>query len=145
MINVEFDQADLQRQLRELEEGLQGKAIRAGLTQAIKPLLADMKSKVPVGDEGALKRSLGRTTLSKRAKGRLGIPVSSVAILIGPNRKVQDGQTKRHQGYKAIWQEYGTKSMTANPFLGPAYDANIGQVETNFFQGLQTYINKVSQ
>lgn len=154
MIDIEYDPKEAIKQLKQLEEGLQGKAIRAGLTGAIRPILKAMKANVPV-DEGALKKSLGRSTLSKRAKSRIGIPVDEVAVLIGPNRKVNtdiNGVTKkRHQGYKAIWLEYGTMPgnrpnqafVPARPFMAPAFENNISEVESRFYDGLQNFIDRV--
>lgn len=150
MINIEFDQKQLLKQLQEMEEGLQGKLIRKALTPAVRPILQAMKSLVPT-DEGNLKRSLGVSRLSDRAQNRLGIQSinrQQVAILLGSVRKVRvtysTGKTVRKtQGYKALWQEYGTERMQSNPFLEPALSQGESGMQTRFFQGLQKAINKI--
>lgn len=147
MINVEIDQEQLLKDLQAMEEGLQGKAIRQALTPAIKPIRDAMKTLAPE-DEGALKKAIGVRTLSARAKSRLNINTSTVAVIVGPLKKVDDtygGETKkRNQGYKGIWLEFGTKRAKAYPFMGPAIDQGEDGMQTRFFQGLQKALNKIN-
>lgn len=147
MINIELDQKQLLKQLSELEEGLQGKLIRKALTPAVRPIAQAMKALVPT-DEGSLKKSLGVSKLSDRAKARLGINTEQVAILLGSVRKTKHeigGKTvHRTQGYKAIWLEYGTERMKEkHEFMGPALSQGESGMQTRFFQGLQKAINKI--
>ena len=147
MINVEVDQEQLLKDLQAMEEGLQGKAIRQALTPAIKPIRDAMKALAPE-DEGALKKSIGVRTLRESTKARLSINTSTVAVIVGPLKKVDEergGVTKkRNQGYKGIWLEFGTKNATAHPFMGPAIDQGEGDMQTRFFQGLQKALNKIN-
>lgn len=146
MLQVNYEHQKTLSQLKELEKGLEGKAIRLGLTQSIRPILAQMKRTVPVG-EGYLKKAIGRLTISKRAKQRLGIPSDTIAILLGANKKVlRKDKTKASQRSKAIFEEWGVakKNRPADPFMAPALESNIESVENNFYNGLQAYINKVS-
>lgn len=152
MINIEYDQAQLLKQLNELERGLQGKLIRKALTPAVKPIAEAMKALVPT-DYGSLKKSLGVSKLSDRAVRRLGIQsinAEKVVILLGSVRKVSheiNGKTvRKSQGYKAIWAEYGTSGKTAHkaiPFLAPALTRGEGDMQHRFFQGLQKAINRI--
>lgn len=107
------------RQVRERLEGLeaelQRRAIRAGLTRGSKPILDTMHQLVPVqsgSDGGELKQSLGRRQLSKNARGRLGLAEGTVAMRIGPIKKV-NGYS---QAYVGRLVEHGVEPSTRKVF-----------------------------
>lgn len=146
MINIEFNSEDLLKALQALDDGLQGKIIRKALTPAVKPIRDAMISLVR-HDSGALKRAIGIRTLSASGKARLGVEPGAVAILLGPNKKTADAKgVKRSQGYKAIWEEFGTKGTTSHsgfPFMSMALAQAENGMQTRFFDGLQKEINKI--
>lgn len=145
-MNIEFDSEQLLKQLGEIEAGLQQKAIRSGLVKAAAPIKKAVKEKIAAEqliDKGHMLKAIGHLSISKRAKVRLGVPQQTVAIIIGPNRKIIDDGKKRWQGRKAIWHEFGTKRMKATPFLESSKQQSEGQMGQLFFQGLQAYINKI--
>lgn len=151
MINVEFNERDILKQLANIEEGLQGKIIRKALTPAIKPIRTAMIALAP-NDAGALKRSIGTAILSEQRKANLGISPNTVAVLIGPNKRVLDNGKKRAQGRKAIWLEFGTKGsalrpfdVDPKPFMQPALDQGEEGIRTRFFEGLQKQLNFISR
>lgn len=77
--------ADIQKRLLELNDGLQKKAVRAGLVLGAKPIKDTMRTLAPKLT-GALSRSIGHQTLSESAKARAGIDPSLEAISVGPQK-----------------------------------------------------------
>jgi len=142
VISVDINPAGelLLRQLNELEDGLKIKALRSGLVRAVKPIKAHAKANAPA-DTGKLRQAIGHVQLSGRAKQRMGIKSSSLAILVGANRRI-DGEW---QGRKQIWHEFGTAKMSANPFLEKALQYGESGFEGRFYQGLSSYLNKLNK
>nr|WP_300312754.1 HK97-gp10 family putative phage morphogenesis protein [Halomonas sp.] len=130
-----FDEA--LHDLRALEASLQHGAVRAGLVRAIAPTKRLAKRLAPQ-DTGAMARAIGHRSLSKSAKSRLGIPAQNVALLVGPNRKVNG----RWQGRKGMWQELGTEHMEANPFMTPALEQTQSGMAGRFYHGLRDYLDR---
>lgn len=142
MISVELapSEDDLLRELNQLEGSLKVKALRSGLVRAVKPIKAHAKENAPT-DQGNLKQAIGHVQLSARAKFRLGINNSSLAILVGANRKVGGVW----QGRKQIWHEFGTEKMSATPFLERALQYGGSGFEERFYQGLSMYLNRLKK
>lgn len=134
------EQREILSELHTLKEELQVKAVRSGVTTAIKPLKAAAKVLAPLGETGRLKRAIGHVQVSKRAKQRLGI-TDTVAVLVGGNRKV-DGFL---QGGKARYLEYGTKRITARRFLSQAMDQTSSGMEGRFYEGLKKHLDKLKK
>ncbi|RTR01941.1 hypothetical protein [Halomonas nitroreducens] len=130
-----FEQA--RRDMAGLEHKLQHGAVRAGMVRAIAPVKKTAKANAPK-DSGDLARAVGHRSLSKRAKGRLGLGADTVALLVGTNRRVGG----RWQGRKGLWQEHGTEHMTANPFLGPALEQHQSGFGGRFYAGLSRYLDR---
>ncbi len=93
MIEVQFNPADIIKDLQGLSGDLQRKAVRAGLTKASKPFKDTMRSLAPT-KTGALRQSINSRQLSARAVGRLGLVLEKklrpdqVSIIVGPNKRV---------------------------------------------------------
>lgn len=136
-VRFSTEPAKLARQMRSLESALQGKAVGAGLRRAAKPVLDLEKQMVP-RRTGALLASLGMRQLSKRARARLGLPRTSLAMLVGSTRKGHGA----YRGRRAVFQEYGTKRMRAHPFLGPALSRAEPTLSGNFYFGMAAYLNR---
>lgn len=125
------------RDLGEFERKLRDRAVRSGLVSFIRPIKSTAKQLAPQ-ETGAMARAIGHRQLSRTAKARLGIAESSVALLVGPNRRVNG----RYQGRKGLWHEFGTEHMEANPFMAPALERNQGGGETRFYEGLRKAMGK---
>lgn len=178
MINVEgvdFDQVN--RDLARLSKEIQDKAIRSGLTRAAGPIKKSMASNAPQ-KSGDLSQSINQklvtkgqaSRLSPEVRGQLISSTSGVAIIVGPNKKVNN----KSQVYKAIFAESGTASHVikpkttggflrffggvgslfskkidhpgakANPFMQKALTQNESQLQTRFYQGLAARLDKLS-
>lgn len=162
----------VRERLANLEAEIQQRAVRAGLNRAARPILETMQQLVPVGkgDEGgALKQSLARRSLSKNARGRLGLAEDAVAVRVGPIRKV-NGYS---QAYVGRLVEYGVEpsmrkvfrriggthnlkrrlahiraytyrhpGQAAQPFMAPALQRNASQFESRFYDGMAAYLKR---
>lgn len=139
--------SQIRAELNELEDSLKYKAVRSGLVAAIAPVKKTAKATAPK-DLGALSQAIGHRMLSKSAKSRLGIPNESIGLLVGATRKVswvsRDGKSRKsYQTAKYIWQEFGTKNMSANPFLGASLQTHESGLVGRFYQGLAKQLNKL--
>jgi len=164
---------DLDKELAELEEALQGKAVRTGIVAAIKPVKAEMKSFFP-RRTGSLAASIGHLALSKSATTRIGAGGYQTTILVGPTRRVPG---RGSMGWLANILDQGAKphiirpkarrrksnSSAAVSFGGRAYrsvnhpgvratnwmeksfDRHSSGFESRFYQGLRKFIDKQTQ
>lgn len=164
--------AEIRERLAGLEQEIQQRAIRAGLNAAGKPILETMQQLVAVGNGdkgGALKQSLARRSLSRNARGRIGLAEDAVAVRVGPIRKV-NGYS---QAYIGRLVEYGVEPGTrkvfrriggthnlkrrlahiraytyhhpgqaAQPFMAPALQRNATQFESRFYDGMAAYLKR---
>ena len=96
----------LERKLRELELSVQRKALRDGVRLGAE-LIAEEASRLAPVDTGELQE---RIVVSMRDSES---DAKTVVARIGPARRV----------FYGIFDEYGTAHMTAQPFLGPAFEA----------------------
>ncbi|WP_375058414.1 hypothetical protein [Zobellella sp. DQSA1] len=126
------------RELSQLERRLQTRAVRAGLVEFVRPIKSAAQAMAPK-DSGDLARAVGHRSLPNRLKGRLGIAAQTVALLVGPNRKVKG----RWQGRKGLWQEHGTERMEASPFMGPALEQGRAGGEQRFYKGLSQSLERM--
>ncbi len=127
-------------ELKKLSAEIKGKSLRAGVVAAIRPVKKDAKSNAPK-KEGHLSQAIGHKSLSKRAKSRLGYRENTVALLVGPNRRVGG----RYQGRKGLWHEHGTKWMKAKPFMSPALERNQSGMSSRFYTGLAKHLDKLKK
>jgi HK97 gp10 family phage protein len=148
-----------------MEISIQNKVIRTGLVSAINPVKKDMKSFAPK-KSGELSRSINHRTLNNRQKARLGIDNSSVAVLAGPNKKVNgenvnwranfiESGVKSHTikpkekggklriGNKILANEVYHPGVKANPFMEKAIDNNQQNIPNLFYQGMAKTLNKI--
>lgn len=143
MLQIEYQYKELLDSLSQMDEGLQYKAINRALTPAVKPITQRMKAIAPTGETGKLKQAIGKRSLSKGGKQRLGID-APVAVIIGPNRtKVKGNKVTR--AAIGMFLEFGTERMKeTHEFMQPALSAGESGMQQRFFQGLQAYLNKIS-
>ena len=166
-VDIKFIGADqLQRRLDSLAESLKTKGTRRALVHAIAPIKATAKKTAP-SKTGLLRSAIGHSSLSKSAKSRLSINSSTVALLIGANKKTG----KYRQAYKQMFIEFGIKAhkikpkgrkkalafgdgafngvehpgVKANPFLGNALDAHESRIVPRFWEGLESYLTRIDR
>lgn len=128
---------EIRRELKQLEDNLKERAVRAGLVQVAAPVKRTAKQQAPSAT-GAMARAVGHLNINRRQRSRLGLPAGTVGILVGTNRRING----RHQGRKGMWHEHGTERMQANPFLWPAMQQHSGGVPGRFYQGLSRYLDR---
>lgn len=109
------------KELGNLEEALQKKVVKAGLTAAAKPLKSTMKRLAPRGRTGVLQAAIGQQQISAGAGMRLDLwdrdrtndklEAGTHAILVGPNRKVKG----KSRASVAALLEFGTNPHVIRP------------------------------
>ncbi|MEZ5537638.1 MAG: HK97 gp10 family phage protein [Thiolinea sp.] len=170
MIELEISTHDFERvkqQIDALEAGIKKKANLAGLREIAKPLKASLQSTLP-SLSGALRRSVGYKTLSKRRMSQVGIQDDD-ALEVGTTRKASDRSGKsRYQTYKMRFLEHGTgpHEIKARPgkflklrgghfakevmhpgingrgYLRKVYDQHQGHMQGLFVKGAQAVLAK---
>ncbi|SES12527.1 phage protein, HK97 gp10 family [Vreelandella subterranea] len=128
---------EIQRDLRDLEDNLKERAIRAGLVSVVSPVKKTAKSEAPT-ESGDMAQAIGHRNINKRQRSRLGFKAGEVGILVGTNRRING----IWQGRKGMWQEHGTENMDANPFLWPAMQQHQSGAPGRFYEGLAKYLDR---
>lgn len=116
MLDVKFYPSipDLQKELDAIKQGLGDRGLMAGLVAGSKPIRKSVSAAAPVGDDGALAKSIGFRRLNKTQRSNLKVRSGVVAIYVGPTRKTAEwvrtgsgtyAKKKRSQQYKANWFE----------------------------------------
>ena len=108
--SVDFSEVD--QALTKLARVERRKTISKAMRIASKPLLAKVKEMAPVGNTGALKKSIKLRVGKRRPRNNPGVTYSVVT---------SDGWFKGDQFYAGM-VEFGTKKMPAHPFMRPAAD-----------------------
>lgn len=145
MINIEFQGLpEALRKLEMTERTVRDRAMRVANNKASNVLAREIRNRTPVGREGALRTSIGRRNLKA---GEL-VGGAEVGSLVGPIRKareiVRSGQVKRlNQFYKAWFIEFGTKKMSATPFIGPAQDVAFPQMQAAYEQAVDDFLTRI--
>ena len=154
-------------ELNQFEEKLKHKVVRSGLVSLARPVKKSMKANAPQ-DDGDLAKSINHKLLNKRQKSRLSIDSDEVAILVGPNKKVNGF----HKGFIANFIEDGVKphsikaikkhdktmkfgsgdffsgeinhpGIKANPFMERSIDQNDQNFEELFYKGMARTLDKI--
>lgn len=160
---------ELLAELDQLIVKLQNKAVRSGLVAVAAPVKRTMRELAPK-QHGSLAQSVNHRLLNKRQKARLSIADDQVAIIVGPNKKVQGANV----AWKANMLEHGIKAhnikpkksnkkgvlriggdfasgdikhpgVKANPFMARAIEQHQGDVEPRFYQGLTKALARIRQ
>ena len=142
--------ADLKRSLADLTSDLKRKVVRAGLRDAAAPIAKQARANAPVLKKdhpyrlpGTLKKSI-ITKASKQFNGRNGEIGVYVAVR---KRKGLGGKASARNPFDPFYwrfQEFGTKTQAARPFMGPAFDANASRAIDIFKARLKTRIDKAN-
>lgn len=129
---------ELDRALNGLDLEVRKKASREAGREAMKPVAARMKAKVPE-DTGGLKKTIrvSATTAPSRLKkySRKASMISSASV---GRKSHKDGGT----GHQALQIEYGTVNMDAQPFIRPAIQGKEKSVFMHFRKHLRKSITK---
>lgn len=128
---------EIRRDLKQLENDFQERAVRAGLVQVVKPVKETANILAPA-DTGAMAAAIGHRNINRRQRSRLGLPAGTVGILVGTNRRIEG----HWQGRKGLWHEHGTKHMAVDPFLWPAMQRHSSGASGRFYKGLNRYLNR---
>ncbi len=145
MIEINFkgdNPTKIIKQLQQLSDDLQKKALRSGIVAAIKPLKSYMRANAP-RRTGKLAASIGHVALSDTAKGRLGVS-APVAFLVGSTKDTG------YKSYgKALWYDLGAKkgkkfshATKATGFISNSLKANEAGFDTRFYKGLGRYLKR---
>ena len=136
MIKIE-GMAELEAQLKQLEKSLDPDKTEPILYDAAKDLAKVMRSNAPKGPTGNLKKSLRARKLKRYAGG-------NAAAGAGVDRKkaphagfIEFGTGERQQKTGK-----GTGSVTAKPFIRPAWDANKERITRKVIDQLKGQIDK---
>lgn len=96
---------DILQRFSRLPLGIQKKYLRAAVNKVTKPYVATVKSLVPRGPTGNLRRSVGVVTEAKR-RG------ATQTAVLGFRRGDKGGENGNRSGYHAYWIERGVKTRT---------------------------------
>jgi HK97 gp10 family phage protein len=140
----------LKRSINELTADLKRKVVRAGLRDAAAPIAKAARAKAPVLKKdhpyrlpGTLKRSI-ITKASKEFNGKNGEIGVYIAVR---KRKGLGGKAGARNPFDPFYwrfQEFGTQHHAAQPFMGPAFDANSARAIDIFKARLKTRIDKAN-
>jgi HK97 gp10 family phage protein len=166
MISLKADDqlSTLLNALSELESVMSNKVVRSGLVALSKPIKKSMAAHAP-RNQGYLAQSINHKSLTKRQKSRLSMANGDVALLIGPNKKVNGFSQSR----KANLVEHGVKAhditskgkpltiggsgfavgkikhpgIKADPFMANALQDNESNVSGLFYQGMAKSLDRI--
>jgi HK97 gp10 family phage protein len=141
---------ELKHAISVLTADLKRKVVRSALRDAAAPIAKAARAKAPVlkGDHtyrlpGTLKRSI-ITKASKEFNGKNGEIGVYVAVR---KRKGLGGEVGARNPFDPFYwrfQEFGTQHHRAQPFMGPAFDANASRAIDIFKARLKTRIDKAN-
>jgi HK97 gp10 family phage protein len=155
----------LKRSINELTADLKRKVVRAGLRDAAAPIARAARAKAPVMNPwkvihtqkgpkrvethpyrlpGTLKNSI-ITKASKHFNGKNGEIGVYIAVR---KRKGLGGKAGARNPFDPFYwrfQEFGTRHHAAQPFMGPAFDANSARAIDIFKARLKVRIDKANK
>jgi HK97 gp10 family phage protein len=134
----------LEEKLQELGPKFAKKALRKALAASGDYWVAEMKARVPV-DSGDLRESIDKKIKMKRGKG--GAP-SSATVSVGPTfgkTPRQPGDGSQQPGVYGMFEEFGTKRQSPQPFVRPTFDATADQVVSIFVDVLRGDLEDVAK
>jgi len=109
-----------------LRDEVKFKAVKLAATAGIKPIFEEMVRRVPERT-GGLKKSLRFVVTLKPRKG-------SAEAKAGPTKK----------GAHAVFLEFGTVKMPAQPFMRPAADAKAEEAAQRAFDVYEKFIARIA-
>ena len=164
LLNLDSQLSSLLKDLSRLEETLQNKVVRSGLVALSKPLKKSMAANAPK-NKGYLAQSINHKSLNKRQKSRLNIAPDDIAILVGPNKKVNGFSQSRkanlvENGVKAHVIEAKAKALRigpigfasgkikhpgikADPFMADSLQNNESNLQGLFYKGMAKSLDRI--
>jgi len=119
-VTVKVDFGGIAEKLDELGPKLARKALRKGVTAVGNMWVTEMKSRVHV-DSGDLRDSIAKKVTTTKKGDAL-----SARVVVGPtydSKNGKPGDSSQSPGTYALFEEFGTKSMPASPFMRPTFDS----------------------
>lgn len=100
---------NLERALNELGPKLGQKVIRQSFREALRPILAKIKSEIP---DKQVAKAVKLRAWNKRKRNAIGLEV-----------RIGDRDINKEDWNALRRREYGTKTVPAEPFMRPAFDS----------------------
>lgn len=135
-MNEVINKAELDKLLKNLgkvEVKLQKRILTGAIKAGAKTVQDEAKAYVPY-DSGDLKDSIKVKKMTNKEKRLQGIDKTDTAYMVGIDYKV---------AYYANIVEFGSKNMSADPFMTPAYELTGRQVIEDAKQYIKKRLNKV--
>jgi HK97 gp10 family phage protein len=136
--------AELSRKLDQLSEKVRGSTLRKAANAAVKPVIADAKSRIPVNAEDRLHWTYkgrqvapGFAQRSIKAKVSLSQDRRAVFAAIGVKREA-------FYAINFVELEIGSSKRKKTPWLVPAFESTRGQQLARFAEILKAQIMKVA-
>lgn len=151
------------KELTTFELTVQNKIVRSGLVSLSKPLKKSMATNAPK-NKGYLSQSINHKTLRKTQKARLGITETDIAIIVGPNKKVNgfsqsrkanliEGGVKAHKispkdksikiGNNFVSGDIHHPGVAENPFMADSLSQNESNLANLFYQGMTKTLDRI--
>ena len=139
---------EMEAVLKQLPDYIAKRVVVGALRQAAVPILEEAQRLAPVGQESKgrvrLRRSKsGKVSISNYGKLKLNLGIVNV-----PDKKTQYSATVAVSVRKAFWGmfvEFGTRFMSARPFMRPAFDAKKFEALNRLGEALGEGIEKAAK
>jgi HK97 gp10 family phage protein len=134
--------AELSRKLDQLSEKVRGSTLRKAANAAVKPVISEAKSRIPINKTDELHKTYkGRSVAPGFAQRSIAAKVS----LSQDRRAVFASIGVRREAFYAVnFVEVGTSKQKAHPWLRPAFDAMQSRIMSTFADVLRKQILKVA-
>lgn len=139
---------EMEQLLRQLPQHLAKQVLTKALREAAKPILDEARSLAPVGQEAKGRVRLrttkrGKVSIDNYGKLKLNLRIANV-----PANQTPNSATVVVTVGKAFWGmfvEFGTRFMSARPFLRPAFEAKKMEVLKRLGESLGEQIEKAAK
>lgn len=134
--------------LRQLPDTIAKKTLTQALRAAAEPILDEARTLAPVGQESKGRVRLRRTKRGKVTIANYGKLKLNLRIATVPASQTPHSATVAVTVGKAFWGlfvEFGTRFMSAKPFLRPAFESKKVQTLNQLGQALGTEIEKAAR
>jgi HK97 gp10 family phage protein len=131
---------------KELDDVMQRK-IAASATGAAAKVVKEAAKQIVTANPSVDTGSLGASIISKKLGKRAAGGFTSAHIVTPRHKRSKKGKNRAKQQVAphAIFVEYGTVNMPAEPFLRPALERNIGKASNTMRDRIATGIEKAAQ
>jgi|SRR5882724_3996362 len=135
--------ANVIAQLRDIGKLDDGKALRAGVRAGMRPALLAARVKIPISKKP---HRLSKTYGSKIVQPGYAKSTLRVITTVSPDKQKAAAlmSTRKPAFYATVFVELGTKYITAQPWLRPAFYSTQEQQKQALAAKLNAYLLKVS-